>query len=221
MLPGWWTSHGRQVVVGTARIQIVSSEFRHEHQDPPMFDRKLIPVLLAAIVIASVCVWRLTVNPTQSYSDQLAEARIELPAPDFEALDAFNQMFRLQRYLSRHRILVVFYSGQASAAHDATLLAIRDAYPQLEQAGIKVVGISTALPQQNRAAMETVDDYPFPLVSDVDQSIHQKWGRIDEATKQPLPGVFLIDRKGTVLSLGGLPQPAPDLTLLLQELTAS
>lgn len=186
-----------------------------------MIDRKLSWVLAAAMVIVAVCAWRLAVNQPQSYSDQLAEARIELPAPDFEALDAYNQMFRLQRYLSRHQILVVFFNAEASAAHDAPLLAIREAYSALETAGIKVVGVSTALPQQNRAAMESVGDYPFPLVSDVELSIHVKWGRIDLETKRPIPGVFLIDRKGTVLSFNGVPQPVTDVTLLLRELTAS
>jgi len=184
-------------------------------------DRKLSLVLLAAGVIVAVCGWRLAVNRPQSYSDQLAEARIEISAPDFEALDAHNQMFRLQRYLSRHRVLVVFFSAETTAAGDAALLTIRDAYPALEKAGIKVVGVSQALPQQNRAAMESVGEFPFPLVSDVDLTIHLKWGRIDPESKRPTAGVFLIDRKGTVLSFGGLPQPVADWLALLRELTAS
>ncbi|MBI1348213.1 redoxin domain-containing protein [bacterium] len=185
-----------------------------------IWDRKLAGVALAGVIIVTVCSWRLAVNQPQSYDDQLAEAHIEIPAPDFEALDAYNQMFRLQRYLNRHRILVVFYSTEATAAHDPLLLAVREAYPKLEQAGIKVVGVSTALPQQNRAAMETVGEFPFPLVSDVDLSIHVKWGRIDPESKQPLSGVFLIDRKGTMLSFNGIPQPVADVPALLREMTA-
>jgi len=182
-------------------------------------DRRLWGLLVIGLGIAGLCAWRISVNRPQDYSVQMAAARVARPAADFEALDAHNQMFRLQRYLGRHRVLVVFFSAELTAAGDPNLTAIRDAYPLLKAADVKVVGVSTALPQHNRTAMEGAGEFPFELVSDVDLGIHDRWARIDPATKQPLPGVFLIDRKGTVKCFGDTPQPVEDVPALVRELT--
>jgi peroxiredoxin len=178
-------------------------------------------VIIAGIVIAGVCVWRVAANRPQDYAAQLAEAKLPQPASAFEGLDAQNQMFRLDRYLHRHRILVVFYSAEETAAGDPQLTAIRERFEALSHSDVKVVGVCTALPQDNRAAMEKTGEFPFPLISDVNLAIHRAWARLDRATEQPLPGVFLIDRKGNVSSLGGVPQPVADLSQLLEELTGS
>jgi peroxiredoxin len=139
--------------------------------------------------------------------------------PGFEGLDAHNEMFRLERYLGRHRVLVVFFSAVDTAAADPQLLAIREVFPELERRDVKVVGISTALPQQNRAAMEHAGEHPFPLVTDVDLTIHRRWGRLSAATNEPLSGTFLVDRKGSASALGDQPRPVENLAAVLKELT--
>jgi peroxiredoxin len=177
-------------------------------------------VLLAAgVIIAGACVWRMAVNRPQDYAAQIAQAKLPQPAVAFEGLDAHNQMFRLDRYLHRHRILVVFYSAELTAAGDPGLTAIRERFDELTKHDVKVVGVSTALPQENRAAMQPLGEFPFPLISDVNLAIHRSWGRLDSRSEQPMPGVFLVDRKGTVPSLGGTPQPVDDVAALLEELT--
>ncbi|MDP1798150.1 MAG: redoxin domain-containing protein [Planctomycetaceae bacterium] len=182
-------------------------------------DRRFLVPLFLGIGLVGLCVWRINTNKPQTLSEQLQRARIERPAENFEGVDIHNTMFRLERYLGRHRVLVVFFSALETAANDPGLLAVRDAFPLLSKNDVKVVGVSTALPQDNRRAIETAGDFPFPLISDPDESIHRRWSRIDPQTQQPRSGVFLIDRKGTVATLGGIPQPAGNVTELLQELT--
>ncbi len=182
-------------------------------------DRRFFVVLLIGVGLIGLCGWRMAANRPQSLAEQMQRARVERPAENFEGVDIHNEMFRLERYLGRHRILLVFFSRDETAAHDPALLAVREAFPRLTANDVKVVGVSTALPQENRRAIDTAGDFPFPLISDPDESIHRKWSRIDSRTQQPRPGVFLIDRKGTVASLGGIPQPAGNVTELLQELT--
>lgn len=182
--------------------------------------RRWLGVLVASGgIIAGLCVWRVAVNRPQDYAAQIAQAKLPQPAAAFEGLDAHNQMFRLDRYLHRHRILVVFYSAELTAAGDPNLTAICERFDDLARNDVKVVGISTALPQENRAAMQPLGEFPFPLISDINLAIHRSWGRLDSATEQPMPGVFLVDRKGTVPSLGGTPQPADDVAALIEELT--
>ncbi len=182
-------------------------------------DRRLFFVILVGLGLAGLCTWRLQVNRPQSLVEQMELAQIERPAENFEGVDIHNTMFRLERYLGRHRVLVVFFSADETAAQDAGLLAVRDAFPQLTKQDIKVVGVSPALPQENRRAIEAAGEFPFPLISDPDLSIHRRWSRLDPQSQQPRSGVFLIDRKGTVATLGGIPRPAENMTTLLQELT--
>lgn len=171
------------------------------------------------VILAVVCGWRLAVNRPQDYREQLAAATVGRPAPDFEALDMHNHMFRLRRYLGRHRVLVVFYEAELTATNDPRMTAIRAAYPQLSARDVQVVGVSTALPQENRAAVAEAGDFPLTLVTDIDLSIHDRWARIDPRERRPLPGVFLVDRKGEVPCFGPTPQPVADLDHMLAELT--
>lgn len=181
-------------------------------------DKRAWGVLVAGGIIAGVCGWRLATNQPQDYATQQREARADRPAPDFEALDSQNQMFRLQRYLGRHRVLVVFFDGQIGAAHDPRIQAIVSHWDLLKSHDIQAVGVSTALPQENRTAIAAVPGIHFPLVTDIDLSIHDRWARIDPRTGSPLPGVFLIDRKGAVSCFGATPQPVDDLANLLLKL---
>jgi peroxiredoxin len=180
-----------------------------------MIDRRFIVVLAAGILIATVAVVRLASNKPQDYESQVAAAVVMRPAPNFEALDADNHLVRLSAWLGRHRIIVMFFDGDRGADSDPDLLRLRDHYSQLQAHDVKVVAVTVAIPQVNRAAMERAGGvFPFPLVSDVDPQspegtlrIHRHWGRLDEVRNKPLPGVFLIDRKGQVAYVGSIPKP--------------
>ena len=136
------------------------------------------------------------------------------PAPGFEALDSENHLVRLGAWLGRHRIIVVFFDGDRGADNDVDLLRLRDRFAELQAHDVKVVGVTVAIPQVNRAAMERAGgEFPFPLVSDVDPQspegtlrIHRHWGRLDPVTEKPLTGAFLIDRKGQVAYVGSIPK---------------
>ena len=192
---------------------------RSQSQGFSLVDRRFLVVIMFGLGLAGLCVWRIQTNRPQSLAEQMQHARVERPVENFEGVDINNTMFRLERYLGRHRVLVVFFSAEETAAHDVTLLAVRDAFPRLAKNDIKVVGVSTALPQDNRRAIETAGEFPFPLISDPDMSIHRRWSRLDPQSQQPRTGTFLIDRKGTVPALGGIVQPVENVTELLQELT--
>ena len=180
-----------------------------------MNDRRLLVVIAAGILIALVCVVRVAFNKPLDYEQQVAAATVMRAAPPFEALDANNHLVRLASWLGRHRIIVLFFNGERGADQDADLLRLRDRFDELQSLDVKVVGVTTALPQDNRAAMERAGgEFPFPLVSDFDPQspegmlrIHRHWGRMDPSNEKPLSGVFLIDRKGQVAHLGSIPKP--------------
>ena len=117
---------------------------------------------------------------------------------------------RLGAFLGRHKVIILFIRDEAGseaggADHDPELLRLRERFSDLQAQGIKVIAVSSALPQANRAAMKRVGQFPFPLVSDIDPlaptevlRIHRQYGMIDPQTGGPRAGVFLIDRKGQI-----------------------
>jgi peroxiredoxin len=176
---------------------------------------------IAAVIIAALCVYKLT----RDYDPPPLSApvvRRPVPRPLFELLDAKqpSELVRLQSFLGRHRIIVVFFDSRLGADRDPRLLRLYRDAGRIENVGIIVLAVSEALPSENRQAVKRARQsglrIPFPLLSDPPSTsaapgmgylVHSAWGRYDEQARQPLPGIFLIDRAGTVNWNGNKPQP--------------
>jgi peroxiredoxin len=178
-----------------------------------MPDRRALIPIVAGIVLVALCAWRVATNQPQDYADQVAAAVTVRPAPVFEALDANNTLVRLATFLGRHQIIILFFDGEKGADHDPELLRLRERFPELQSHNVKVIAVTSAIPQLNRAAMDRIGTFPFPLVSDFDPlspagllRIHKQWGRVTESGKLRT-GVFLIDRKGQVTFTPEGPRP--------------
>jgi peroxiredoxin len=180
-------------------------------------DQRLILVLLAGGLIAGVCVYRIQTNRPLDHAAQVQAASQPQPAPLFEAVNEQNEMFRLQSFLGRHRIVVAFYDGGAGADQSRDLAELVRRTDELKQRDVKVVGVSRAIPQFNRAALERLGAFPGQLLSDVDGMIHERWGRSgsDDGT---ISGLFLIDRKGQVAFFGGQPRSYESVEQLWKDL---
>ncbi len=183
-----------------------------------MHDRRLWLLGVAAVVIVGLCVFR----ATRKYAPQstATPAAQTAPAPAFELYDenSPSHLVRLATYLGRQRVFVVFYDGSQGAHRSLALDVLRTEWPKLRKADVYVLAISKALPQENRKDMAAHGDYPFPLLSDVDLSAHRAWGRYDEPRRQPLEGVFLVDRRGDVAwnRESGGPEPLKNLEATVQ-----
>ncbi|MDG1894506.1 MAG: redoxin domain-containing protein [Fuerstiella sp.] len=182
-----------------------------------MLDRKRILILpLSAAVIVALCGWRV-LNP-QGWSGPVGKAlEIRQPAPVFQLYDQNSTIVNLEAYLHRHRIVIVFFDGQAGPETNETLVTLREFHQALQAENIIVLGVSTALPQEIRN--NSSQPFPFPILSDpaatAANSAHRKWGCFIEPPsldKPPgtEPGVFLIDRSGLVPWLGQYPRPEPN-----------
>ena len=176
------------------------------------FRPRILILPVAAAVIAGLVAFKLT-RPPQSF--RAGDAVMWQPAPPFKGLDSDNRLVKFERYLGRHEILLIFFDGEAGADHDPLLLRVREQFDSLKRRGTIVVGVSAALPQQNRAAFQRSGAFPFPLLSDPEFKIHQMWGRFDETAERPMTGAFLIDRAGRVAWLGKFPRPEGSLDPLL------
>lgn len=173
---------------------------------------------MAAAVIVGLVAFKLSQPPQQRSTATLDERR---PAPKFLALDSDNKLLKFERYLGRQEVLLIFFDGEAGADRDPMLLRARQQYPELKRRGVQVVGVSAAIPQYNRQAMERSGPFPFPLLSDPEFLTHRLWGCYDEDRMETQTGVFWIDRAGQVAWSGKSPRPEADLDRLLPPLKES
>lgn len=168
--------------------------------------RRRILVLPAALaVILGSVVYKLT----RTYPDisESVEDRVDVgPAKPFSAYDSHNKTVRLGAYLGRHRIILVFFDGDAGIGSDVALRELRQNYKRLRSSGVIVLAISTALPQSNRKEFEKTGRFPFSALSDPGLVVHELWGRVD-ADGKPVSGLFIIDRAGNVAWQDGKPKP--------------
>ena len=185
--------------------------------------RRLLILPAAALTIAALCGWRL-VNPRQPTAYDPNAIRDLRPAPSFQLHDQESHIVKLDAFLHRHRIVLVFFDGDVGMESDPTLRELREFYPALKSQGIIAVAVSTTLPQQNRKVEKP---FPFPVLSDVlamdNNSAHRKWGRLIEpdTINQPPktnPAVFLIDRAGLVEYEGNVPKPVTDPARVVSDL---
>ena len=173
---------------------------------------------IAAAIIVGLVAFKLSQPPQARSQATLEERRL---APKFTALDSHNELVKLERYLGRQEVLLVFFDGDVGADRDPILLRVRQQFDELKRRGVQVVAVSAAIPQYNRQAMDRVGKFPFPLLSDPEFFIHRLWGRYDEDQLKTLTGVFLIDRAGQVAWSKETPHPEADLDRVLPPLKSS
>jgi peroxiredoxin len=161
-------------------------------------DKRLLLLGLAAGIIGGLCVFKLARHyPPPSSIPPRAVAR---PAPGLELYDqsSLSRIVRLESYLGREQVIVVFFDGEAGAHASPILNYLRENWNRLRDAKIRVIAVSTALPQENRKDIAQHGAFPFPLLSDPDFRVHREWDRFEPKKSKPLFGLFLVDRKGWV-----------------------
>jgi peroxiredoxin len=174
---------------------------------------RILVLPLAAVLIVSAVTWKQ--QQTHPPPDPRLLRYSLRPAPSFEATETTETdrsgFFRLERYLGRQALLLVFFDGEAGAEASQTLRHLRSHSEQIDRRGVMVVAVSSALPQQNEKL-----DFPdsFRFVTDLPPiwEAHRRWDCFDESTEQPLEKVFFVDRAGNVTVSNGLPVPLENET---------
>ncbi|MBS0260438.1 MAG: redoxin domain-containing protein [Planctomycetes bacterium] len=171
--------------------------------------RRLFLILpISAVLIGGLAAFKLT----RQY-EPLTSRDYEKPppAPRFLLADEHSRIVRLERYLGRQKILVVFFDGTNGPDGSPLVSTLKDRYADLKRTGAAILAISASRPAQNRygANLErrksaTADQaeelhYPFPLLSDiVEYDVHKRYGAFDEQANTPREGIFVIDRTGLI-----------------------
>ncbi|MDP4946245.1 MAG: thioredoxin-dependent thiol peroxidase [Alishewanella sp.] len=96
-------------------------------------------------------------------------------APDFTLPDQQQQPVNLSALLKQQRVLVYFYPKAMTPGCTVQACALRDSMAELEQLGVKVVGISTDAPTRLAKFAER-DQLNFTLLGDEDHQVAEAFG---------------------------------------------
>jgi len=109
--------------------------------------RRILILPISALVIVLLCLYGLSRKKDASLQ------RAALPVAKrsarfllFELYDQNNKTVRLERYLGRHPILLVFFDQRTGADGDPVFMRLREELNRLKRENVIVLGISTALP---------------------------------------------------------------------------
>jgi len=152
---------------------------------------------LSAVVIGGLIAYKLTRPPAAAVS-MGEELLVAGRAPLFELYDEHSQIVRLARYLGRHKLLVVFFDGSRGPDKSELLQQLKESYPQIHDTKAVLLAISTLRPAEHRQGAERGAHFPFPMLSDIDERVHQQWGAYDPQTEKTRDAVFVIDRGGVI-----------------------
>lgn len=124
-------------------------------------------------------------------------------APDFTLPDQHNQPVTLSRLLNDSKVLVYFYPKAMTPGCTVQACSLRDNMNELNDLGVKVVGISTDAPARLAKFAER-DQLNFTLLGDEDHQVAEQFGVW--GTKKFMGKVydglhrlsFLINQDGTI-----------------------
>ncbi|WP_200333979.1 peroxiredoxin-like family protein [Thiocystis violacea] len=142
-------------------------------------------------------------------------------APDFTLPNAVGESVPLAALLRTGPVVLVFYRGAWCPYCNLQLHGLRQALPEIERQGARLVAITPQTPDRSRTQVEQ-DGYPFEILSDLDDRVMTAYrlafevpAALREVYRQrlsldladyngagrfvlPVPATFVIDRQGVV-----------------------
>lgn len=125
--------------------------------------------------------------------------------PDFLLTDEQGQKVKLSQFRGK-RVVLYFYPKDDTSGCTAQACGFRDRYDAIQDAGAIVLGIS---PQDAKSHMKFKTKYnlPFPLLSDPDHAVAEKYGAWGEKSlygKKYLGIIrshFVLDEQGKIADI--------------------
>jgi thioredoxin-dependent peroxiredoxin len=155
-----------------------------------------------------------------------APTRLEVgdKAPAFKLEDADGNTVSLADYRGR-KLIVYFYPAAATPGCTKQACDFRDNLRDLNGAGLDVVGISPDKPAK-LAKFRDAEGLTFPLLSDPDRTVLEKWGAYGEkkmygkTVQGVIRSTFVVDEKGKI-TLAQYNVKASHTTTHIQKIIAS
>ena len=118
--------------------------------------------------------------------------------PSFTLPDQDGKLFDVEKALGQGPLVVFFYPKDETPGCTAEACSFRDATPELQKAGARVVGISRDSVASHKHFADK-HGFQYPLLADVDGAVRERFG-VGKALFGLADGrvTFVIDDKGIV-----------------------
>lgn len=147
------------------------------------------------------------------------------PAPEFSLPDVNGLKQTLSELGKGRPVVVVFYLGYGCSHCVAQLLALDKDLHYFSELDADIVAISSDSPEHTAEKYKEYGEFHFPLLSDVDYAVSQKWGvyqpETDEKPEFMHHGTFVVDSHGKVIWGAQGKEPFLDNKTLLHVLAKS
>ena len=142
-------------------------------------------------------------------------------APEFSLPDQNGKIHSLSDYKGQ-KVILYFYPKDMTGGCTAQACNFRDRYPQIQEKGAVVLGVSKDSVESHKK-FEEKHGLPFPLL--VDESLEVitaydvlKPGKDGKPTKSLIRSTYLIDEDGIIIKAFGGVKPKEDADRMLEEL---
>ncbi|HUE16204.1 MAG TPA: redoxin domain-containing protein [Planctomycetaceae bacterium] len=132
-------------------------------------------------------------------------------APDFELPDDQGRKWALRDMCHDGPVIVVFYYGYFCSHCVAQLFGLEDDLAKFTRHGVRIVALSADPPSDTAARFRQYGRFHFPVLSDHDYHIAERYGVYSPATasrdEDLKHGTFLVNQKGRIAwaYVGNLP----------------
>ena len=142
-------------------------------------------------------------------------------APDFALPDQNGKVHSLSDYHGQ-KVILYFYPKDMTGGCTAQACNFRDRYPQIQEKGAIVLGVSKDSAESHKR-FEEKHGLPFPLLSDEELKVITAYdvlkpGKDGKPTKSLVRSTYLIDENGVILKAFGSVKPKENADQMLEEL---
>jgi len=133
-------------------------------------------------------------------------------APDFALTDQDGSEVKLSEFEGK-KVLLYFYPKAGTSGCTKQACSVRDALPDLGDAGVVALGISPDKPEKQKK-FDDKNELSFPLLSDPDHSVADAYGVWGEKSMYGkkyegiIRSAFLIDEGGNIVDAWYKVRPA-------------
>ena len=142
-------------------------------------------------------------------------------APEFSLPDQNGTVHSLSDYKGQ-KVILYFYPKDMTGGCTAQACNFRDRYPQIQEKGAVVLGVSKDSVESHKK-FEEKHGLPFPLLADEALEVITaydvlKLGKDGKPTKSLIRSTYLIDEDGIIIKAFGGVKPKEDADRMLDEL---
>lgn len=140
-------------------------------------------------------------------------------APEFTLPDQNGQVHSLVDYRGK-KVILYFYPKDMTGGCTAQACNFRDRYPQIQEKGAVVLGVSKDSVESHKR-FEEKHELPFPLLADESLEVITAYdvlkpGKDGKPTKSLIRSTYLIDEDGVIIQAVGGVKPKENAEQMLE-----